>query len=144
MEKIVVDERVRLINGRVSQVLLSLTQLALLAAVLYRAYVLKQPDHEFNDLRIILFLSLGASIYVQVLLGGWAFPEPKIRSLAIIYLAFEAILITILTLIYGVPELADWPNTVLPAVLLPALALLLYYVAARYGQKRIQAQMGED
>ncbi|KAA3646630.1 MAG: hypothetical protein DWQ07_10505 [Chloroflexi bacterium] len=143
MNPSIVDERTRLINGRISQIVLSLTQVGLLLVILYRAYVLQQPEANYNDIRIILGLSVFGNIFTLLYFGGWFLPVPNPRRLFLIYLGFTLFLTITLTLIYGFPAISEWPNTVLPAVLGPAIVIVLYYWIARLGHARVEKQIEE-
>ena len=100
-----VDERTSQVAGRVSAVVLALTQVALAAAVLFRAYVLDQPDREFADLRLILLFSIFGNIFASLYFGG-VYPVLKIRNLVRIYLISVVSLSIILSLWLGPPDLS--------------------------------------
>ncbi|MFN2270859.1 MAG: hypothetical protein ACK2US_08495, partial [Anaerolineae bacterium] len=106
------DERVAGTAAKIAAIVLPLTQVALLLAVLYRAYVLNQPDSEFNDLRIILALSVFGYIGASLFWGGF-FPMLKVRTLLVIYLALVVGLFAVLSLVYGLPTVDNWTNTLL-------------------------------
>ena len=118
-----------------------LTQVALLVAVLYRAYVLNQPDHEFADLRIILGVSVFGYVGASLFWGGY-FPLLKVRMLLIIYLALVVGLFAVLSIVYGMPTVDNWTNTLLPVIVGPAIMVGLYAGLAYWGQKRIEKEIG--
>ena len=132
-----VDERTSQVTGRVSQVVLALTQMALAASVLIRAYVLDQPDSEFADIQIILFLSMGGNILASLYYGGH-YPILSVKTLARIYVGAVVGLFIILSVWLGLPKLEEWYNTILPVVLGPAIILGLYHWIAKVGEKRME------
>ncbi len=134
------DERLVGAAGKIAAIVLPLTQVALGLAVVYRAYVLNQPDHEFNDLRIILGLSIVSYIGASLYWGGY-YPVLKIRTLLIIYFVFVVVLFTICSIIYGLPTLDNWMNTLLPALVAPAILVGLYAGVAYLGQRRIEKEL---
>jgi hypothetical protein len=137
------DERVAGTAAKIAAIVLPLTQLALLLAVLYRAYVLNQPDSEFNDLRIILALSVFGYIGASLFWGGF-FPMLKVRTLLVIYLALVVGLFAVLSLVYGLPTVDNWTNTLLPVLLGPAIMVGLYAGLAYWGQKRLEKEISSS
>ena len=131
------DERLATIAGKIAIIVLPLTQVALLLAVLYRSYVLNQPDEAFTDIRLILGVSVFGYIGASLFWGGY-FPIIKIKTLLIIYLALVMGLFTVLSMVYGLPKLDNWMNTLLPVLLGPAILVSLYAGAAYLGHKRIE------
>lgn len=134
------DERLVGTATKIASVLLPLTQLALLFAVLYRAYVLKQPGHEYNDLRIILGVSVFGYIGAMLFWGG-TFPLLKARTLFTIYAALVIGLFAVLSAIYGLPTLENWTTTLLPVLVGPAILVGLYAAVAHAGQRRIEREI---
>ena len=134
------DERLVGTAAKIASVLLPLTQLALLFAVLYRAYVLKQPDHEYNDLRIILGMSVFGTIGAVLFWGGF-FSLPKARTLFILYAALVIGLFAVLSAIYGLPTSENWTTTLLPVLVGPAILVGLYAAVAHMGQRRIEKEI---
>jgi len=134
------DERVAGTAGKIAAIVLPLTQVALLVAVLYRAYVLNQPDQEFTDLRIILGVSVFGYVGASLFWGGY-FPVLKVKTLLVIYLALVVGLFAVLSLIYGLPTIDNWANTLLPVIVGPAIMVGLYAGLAYWGQKRIEREI---
>ena len=131
------DERLVSTAGKIAAIILPLTQTALLLAVLHRSYILNQPDAAFNDLRIILALSVFGYIGASLFFGGY-FPLLKTKTLLIIYLGLVVGMFAILSIVYGLPTLDNWTNTLLPVVLGPAILIGLYAGLAYWGQRRIE------
>lgn len=97
------DERTSMVSGKVSQVVLALTQVALVIAILNRAYLLDQPDAQFGDLRIILGLSLAGNILASLYFGGH-YPVLSLGTLFRIYLVAVVGLFVVLSIWFGLPE----------------------------------------
>ena len=134
------DERLVGTTAKIASILLPLTQLALLVAVLYRAYVLEQPGHEYNDLRIILGVSVFGTIGAVLFWGGF-FPLLKAGTLIILYAALVIGLFAVLSAIYGLPTVENWTTTLLPVLVGPAILVGLYVAVAYAGQRRIEKEI---
>ena len=134
------DERTSMVSGKVSQVVLALTQVALVIAILNRAYLLDQPDAQFGDLRIILGLSLAGNILASLYFGGH-YPVLSLGTLFRIYLVAVVGLFVVLSIWFGLPELSEWRNTLLPITLGPAIVLALYYFVSRLSERRMQRDL---
>lgn len=137
------DERVAGTAGKIAAIVLPLTQVALLVAVLYRAYVLNQPDSEFTDLRVILGISVFGYIGASLFWGGY-FPLARARVLLIVYLALVIGLFAVLSLVYGLPTADNWTNTLLPVLIGPGILVGLYAGLAYWGQKRIEKEISSS
>jgi hypothetical protein len=137
------DERTVQVHARISQFTLMLTQLGLLAIILFRVYYLKQPDNANNDLRILLGLSIFGTLFTTLFYGGML-PQIKLKTVVYIYLGFVAFLFTILSLWLGPPDLNDWQNNILPVIIGPAIMLGAYWLFAWLGARRLEKQLGED
>jgi hypothetical protein len=134
------DERTLQIHARISQYALMLTQLGLLAIILFRVYYIKQPDNANNDLRILLGLSVFGTLLTTLFYGGMV-PLIKLKTVVAIYVGFVAFLFIVLTLWLGPPDLNDWQNNILPVVIGPALMLGVYWLFAWLGRRRIDKQI---
>ncbi|MFC1936463.1 hypothetical protein ACFLYP_02215 [Chloroflexota bacterium] len=143
MKQIHYDERTLKTSARVSQVMLSLTQLALAGAVLYRALVLNQPGNQYADFQIILAFSMLGNLFGMLYLGGYL-PALSVGHMLKLYLAGVTLLLITLTIGFGVPELNEWHNTILPVLVGPALILVLYYFVARMGQRRTERLIEDE
>lgn len=143
MKQTLFDERTLQIHARISQVTLMLTQLGLLAIILFRVYYLQQPDNANNDLRILLGLSIFGTMFATLFYGGML-PKVRFRTIVYIYLGFVAFLFIVLSLWLGLPDLSDWQNNILPVVVGPAILLGAYWFFAWLGRKRIEKQIEEE
>ena len=76
MKPTLFDERTLNVNARVSQFALVFTQLGLYGIILYRVYVLNQPDETINDLRVLLGISIFGTMFATLFFGGML---PKIK-----------------------------------------------------------------
>jgi len=142
MKPTLFDERTLNLNARISQVTLVLTQLGLLAIILYRVYYLNQPDNSLNDLRILLGLSIFGTFFATMFFGGML-PRVKFKTIVLIYLGFVSFLFLVLSLWLGLPDLSDWQNNLLPVFLGPAILLCAYWLFGWLGEKRIDKQIEE-
>jgi len=137
------DERVRASAGRIGAIWLGVTQVLLAAVIFYRLYVLGQPDHELRDFQAVLALSLFGHIGLQLYFGG-LLPVPTRSGVLVMYFGLVAAIAGTCLIAYGVPPLADWHNTYLPAVLGPALLVGLYWFTAWLGKRRVERLMEVD
>jgi hypothetical protein len=131
------DERTALVSARVSQVILVFTQMALLGMILYRGYVLDQPDAQLTDLRVLLALSVFGNIFATMFFSG-NFPRLKAKTLLIVYLGLVVILFAVLSIWLGLPNLAEWQTTILPVIVGPAVLVGLYWLAVKLGEDRLE------
>jgi hypothetical protein len=131
------DERTALVSARVSQVILVLTQMALLGIILYRGYVLDQPDTQLTDLRVLLALSVFGNIFATLFFSG-NFPRLSAKTLLLVYLGLVVILFAVLSIWLGLPSLDDWQTTILPVIVGPAVLVGLYWLAVKLGEDRLE------
>jgi hypothetical protein len=134
------DERKEWVAGKISGIVLGITQVALGLSVLYRAYFLNQTTNEFGDIVVIMLLSIGANIFASLYYGGF-YPVLKIRTLVYIYLGLVLTIAGVATAKHGPPDLSEWYNNILPALLGPALILGLYHWVAKMGEKRLNQHL---
>ena len=132
-----IDERTSRTGGTIAFFFLMLTQIALTGVILYRAYVLNQPDDQFADIVTINFISIfgyaGARLYFGSLL-----PVLSLKRLLTFYVGLVLVIAIPTTLIYGIPEIKDWANTILPVTLGPAILVGSYALFAHLGAKRLE------
>ena len=137
-----IDERVQANVRSAAAILLGVTQVLLAAVILYRVYVLGQPDQQIRDIQAVLAISVFGFIAAQLFLGG-AFPVPTWRGMLVVYLALTVLVCGVCLLIYGLPAANQWTNTWLPATAGPAVLVLAYSLVAYLGQRRIERQIEE-
>ncbi len=135
------DERMIGLTGKLANIALSLTQLALLGAILYRRYVLGQGEENYNDIQVILGLSLSGYIAARLYFGA-VLPVMSFKKTLRIYFVSVAVLFIILSFMYGLPSYDEWNNTILPVVLGPAIILGLYWGFAYFGKRRSEKDLG--
>lgn len=133
--KFISDERMAILTGRLAIIFLGVTQTMLLLALLYRRYVLGQPEDMYTDIRIILAVSVFGFIGLRLWLGA-LIPLISVKTLLGIYVGFVVLLFVILSFWYGLPGLDNWQNTILPVVLGPAILIGFFWLMAKLGNKR--------
>ena len=134
------DERMTALTGRIAVIFLALTQTALLALILFRRFVLDQGQEHYNDIRLVLLLSVFGYIATRVYFGA-VLPVLSIKTLFIIYLGLVVILFVTLSIWLGLPDLQNWRNTLLPIGAGPALLVTGYGLFAYFGRKRIEKEI---
>lgn len=142
-ERLTADERMRASAGRIGMIWLGVTQVLLAAVIFYRLYALGQPDHELRDFQAVLALSLFGHIALQLYFGG-LFPVPTRSGMAVMYLGLVGLIAGVCLIVHGVPPLAEWHSTYLPAVVGPALLVGLYWFVACLGKRRVEQLMEID
>ena len=135
-----VDERTTQISGRIAMIFLGLTQIALLLVILYRRYLLKQDAVEYSDIQLINLFSIFGYIAARLYYGA-ILPVLSLRSALIAYISMVAPLFIILSIWFGLPDLNDWTNNILPVVAGPAVLVGLYSLFAYLGKKREQKDL---
>jgi hypothetical protein len=135
-----VDERTSMITGHVAFIFLILTQIALIAAFLYRVYGLGHDPAKYNDLRIILGGSILGYWFTRLYFGGFL-AELSIKRWLLIYVILAAVVALSFLLLSGVPGEGEWRIFILattagPAVIVGGFALFTYL-----GRKRIEKQI---
>ncbi|MEN8243227.1 MAG: hypothetical protein ABFS17_15050 [Chloroflexota bacterium] len=130
------DERTALVSARVSQVTLALTQIVLLGIILYRGYLLNQPDSQLTDLRLLLAFSVFGNIFATLFFSG-NFPKPGTRTVIVLYLGLVVVLFAVLSIWLGLPSISEWQTTILPVLVGPALLIGLYLLAVKLGENRL-------
>jgi len=135
------DERMVDLTGRLANTALSLTQVALLGAILYRRHVLGQSEEYYSDIQLILGLSLFGYIAARLYFGA-ILPVLSFKVTLTIYIGFVAFLFVTLSFLYGLPTSDNWHNTILPVTLGPAIILGLYWLIAYLGKRRAEKELG--
>ena len=141
-EKHRIDERSRDTAGKTAGIWLGVTQILLAGVVFYRLYVLGQPDEQIRDVQIVLAVSIFGHMAMQLYLGG-VLPVPTLRGMIVIYLLLMGTVAGVCLAVYGVPDVADWHSTWLPALLGPAILVGLYRLVAWLGKRRVERMIGE-
>lgn len=139
-QKMEIDERTRSNTRYAAAIWLGVTQVLLAGVVVYRLYVLGQPDEQIRDFQAVLAISIFGHLALQLILGG-VMPVPTWRGVLVTYLVLTFAIVTGCLFIYGWPQPSEWTITWLPAFLGPALFIGVYALVARLGQWRIERQI---
>jgi hypothetical protein len=137
------DERTAVLTGNIAIIFLGLTQTALLVSILYRRFALDQGEDQYGDMRLILLLSVLGYLAARLYYGA-ILPVLSLKWLVGIYIGLVAILLVVLSLWLGLPDLADWQNTILPVVSVPAILVFGYGLLAHFSKKRIEKEIFDD
>lgn len=135
-----IDERSQQIAGQSATVMLGLTQVALGVVLLVRLYVFDQPDAELRDFQWVLLGSIVGYFALRSFLGG-IMPVPTMKQAIVAYVGMTLFLFVVLSLWLGLPDLADWTNNVLPAILGPAVIVGGYWLIAALGKRRVEREI---
>ncbi|MCC6603504.1 MAG: hypothetical protein IT327_09860 [Anaerolineae bacterium] len=135
-----IDERSQQVAGQSATVMLGLTQVALGVVLLVRLYVFDQPDAELRDFQWVLLGSIVGYFALRSFLGG-IMPVPTMKQAVLAYLGMTLFLFVVLSLWLGLPDLADWTNNVLPAILGPAIIVGGYWLIAALGKRRVEREI---
>ncbi|MCA9901604.1 MAG: hypothetical protein H6654_13740 [Ardenticatenaceae bacterium] len=134
------DERSQQVAGQSAMIMLGLTQVALGVILMVRLYVFDQPDAELRDIQWVLLGSIVGYFALRSFLGG-IMPVPTMKQAALAYLGMTVFLFVVLSLWLGLPDLADWTNNVLPAILGPAIIVGGYWLIAALGKRRVEREI---
>ena len=135
-----IDERTQSTTRYAAAIWLGVTQLLLVGVIFYRLYVLGQPDEEIRDFQAVLGISLFGYLGLQLYLGG-VIPVPTWKGAIVSYVVLTGAIIAVCLAIYGWPQIDEWANTWLPALLGPAILIGGYMIVARLGRRRIERQL---
>lgn len=135
-----IDERQRNTTRYAAAIWLGVTQLLLVGVIFYRLYVLGQPDEQIRDFQAVLAISLFGYVGLQLFLGG-IMPIPTWKGAVVTYVILTGAITTGCLIIYGWPQLSEWTDTWLPALLGPAILVVAYMAIARLGHWRIERQI---
>lgn len=135
-----IDERSQVVAGQSATVMLGLTQVALGVVLLVRLYVFDQPDAELRDIQWVLLGSIVGYFALRSFLGG-IMPVPTMKQAVLAYLGMTVFLFVVLSLWLGLPDLSDWTNNVLPAILGPAVIVGGYWLIAALGKRRVEREI---
>ncbi|MCB9008563.1 MAG: hypothetical protein H6656_14535 [Ardenticatenaceae bacterium] len=134
------DERSQQVAGQSAMIMLGLTQTALGVILLIRLYVLDQPDSELRDIQWVLLGSIVGYFVLRSFLGG-IMPVPTMKQAILAYVGLVVFLFVVLSLWLGLPDLSEWTNNVLPAILGPAIIVGGYWLIAALGKRRIEREI---
>ncbi|MCB8924806.1 MAG: hypothetical protein H6652_04185 [Ardenticatenaceae bacterium] len=135
-----IDERSQVVAGQSAMIMLGLTQVALGAVLMIRLYVFDQPDAELRDIQWVLLGSIVGYFALRSFLGG-IMPVPTMKQAVLAYLGMTVFLFVVLSLWLGLPDLSDWTNNVLPAILGPAIIVGGYWLIAALGKRRVEREI---
>ena len=135
-----IDERSQVVAGQSAMIMLGLTQVALGAVLMIRLYVFDQPDAELRDIQWVLLGSIVGYFALRSFLGG-IMPVPTMKQALLAYLGMTVFLFVVLSLWLGLPDLSDWTNNVLPAILGPAIIVGGYWLIAALGKRRVEREI---
>lgn len=135
-----IDERSQQVAGQSATVMLGLTQVALGVVLLVRLYVFDQPDAELRDFQWVLLGSIVGYFALRSFLGG-IMPVPTMKQAVLAYVAMVVFLFVVLSLWLGLPDLSEWTNNVLPAILGPAIIVGGYWLIAALGKRRVEREI---
>ncbi|MEZ4386957.1 MAG: hypothetical protein R3D98_05165 [Candidatus Krumholzibacteriia bacterium] len=130
------DERTRAQAGQAAGLWLGATQILLMGVIVYRLYVLGQPDEQLRDFQVVMGVSLFGNILTQLFLGG-LLPVPTWKGMIVAYVILSGAIVGVCLAVYGVPAVTDWPRTWLPTLAGPAILLAVYRLVAWLGKRRI-------
>jgi hypothetical protein len=85
------DEREKGIFYKVSSIMYFITVYALIAALLYRDFILGQSTGEFNDIAIIVTFNVLGFVSLLFYLGGVSFKKLKPLTILVLYLGLVAV-----------------------------------------------------
>ena len=134
------DERSQQVAGQSAMIVLGLTQTALGVILPIRLYVLDQPDSELRDIQWVLLGSIVGYFVLRSFLGG-IMPVPTMKQAILAYVGLVVFLFVVLSLWLGLPDLSEWTNNVLPAILGPAIVVGGYWLIAALGKRRIEREI---
>jgi hypothetical protein len=131
-----IDERSEFISGKVSFIFLGLTQAGLLIAIMIQRYLFQRPPSYYNDLAIILGISLIGYWMTSFYLGG-ALPKLSIQTIIGSYIIYVLSIAVPYTLIRGFPDQSEWIRWALVIFGGPGVLIGGYAIAAALGKKRL-------
>lgn len=137
------DERTESVSGRLAVIVLGLLQIGMYLAIMIQRYVLERPPAHYNDLALLLALSVLAYFGASLYLGG-ILPALSIRAAMLIYV-FAVLAIAIPhTIVRGWPAGSDWGRRALVYLGIPGVLVGGYGLMAYMGKKRLEKMLGSD
>jgi hypothetical protein len=136
MKRIFVDERTEHINGLVSFFCLVLTQLSLVAVMVYKRYFLGLPPEAYAEIIWIACLSMAGYWTIRLYLSG-ILPVISFKKMLIIYIVLVAVIFIPTYLIHGWPVEERWYEVLYPFIGV-AVILGFYSLVAYLGKRRVE------
>ncbi len=134
------DERSQQVAGQSAMIMLGLTQTALGVILMIRLYVFDQPDGELRDIQWVLLGSIVGYFVLRSLLGG-IMPVPTMKQAVLAYVGMVVLLLVVLSIWLGLPDLAEWTTNVLPVIAGPAIIVGGYWFIAAVGKRRVEREI---
>ena len=131
-----IDERSEFISGKLSFIFLGLTQAGMLIAIFSQRYVLQRPPAYYNDIAIILGISIIGYWLTNFYLGG-VLPELSTKTIISAYIIYVLSIAVPYTLIRGFPDQGEWIRWILVIFAGPAVLIGGYAVVAALGKRRL-------
>lgn len=131
------DEQTEAVSGKVAFVFLAVTQFGLLLAILVQRYLLGLPTGYYNDVALLMVVSVLGFYTVNLYMGG-LLPALSVRGIVFAYVATFSVIAIPHLLLRGWPDAIEWPARLLGYFGLPTLFVSIYTLAAALGKKRIQ------
>ena len=130
------DERSEFISGKLSFIFLGLTQAGMLIAVFLQRYLFQRPPAYYNDIAIILGISIIGYWLTSLFLAG-VLPELSAKSIIGSYIIYVLSIAVPYTLIRGFPDQDEWIRWMLVIFGGPAVLIGGYGVVAALGKRRL-------
>ena len=131
-----IDERTEFISGRLSFIFLGLTQAGMLIAIVIQRYSFQRPPAYYNDVAIILGISIIGYWMTSFYLGG-VLPELSTKAIIGSYVIYVLSIAIPYTLIRGFPNQGEWVRWILVIFGGPAVLTGGYSVVAALGKRRL-------
>jgi|GEM_PF-1030675 len=139
-QKIIPDERTRASAQLAAALWLGVTQVLLAGVLLYRLYVLGQPDEQLRDFQAVLAISIFGYLFLVAYFGG-VLPVPTWKGAILMYMVLVSLITVISVAIHGWPAPEDWKSTWLPGLAGPAILIGAYTLALRFGYWRTERRI---
>lgn len=130
------DERGEQVSGKLAGVFLWVTQASLLVAIMVQRYALNLKPAYYNDLAIVLALSVLGFWGVSLFLGA-VLPSLNAKSLLTVYLFLALSIGAPHIIIRGLPEGGSWGRWILVTFGAPAVLVGGYGLVALLGKMRL-------
>lgn len=141
-QKLILDERTQRLNGQISFYVLMLTHLVFGGTIFYLRYIRNLDGEYYQTFSFVLLGSILAYWAARLYTAG-ILPVLSWKALLGIYIAAVLVISIPSALIHGLPTSQNWTNTLLPAMLGPALVILAYWLIAYFGKRRLDKEINE-